>query len=152
MAEKRWNGYYALRFAILERDDFACQYCGQHAPNVALEIDHIKPVSEGGQDTLDNLRTSCWACNRGRAGTQIRTELKMRKLREKKIKEPILYPTQRVRILELLSEKPGMSSKDIAETLGFNQNSVMVRLSGMKKDGLVGNKGYPPGWHLIVGS
>ena len=44
------NGFYALRFKILERDGFTCQICGQGAPNVPLEIDHIVPFSEGGED------------------------------------------------------------------------------------------------------
>ena len=36
-----------------------------------LEIDHIVPFSEGGVDGEANLRTVCWACNRGRSGLRI---------------------------------------------------------------------------------
>ena len=32
-----------------------------------LEIDHIVPVSQGGDDDLSNLTTSCYECNRGKA-------------------------------------------------------------------------------------
>lgn len=30
-----------VRFAVLKRDDFRCQYCGAVAPSVILEVDHI---------------------------------------------------------------------------------------------------------------
>ena len=38
-----------LRFEIFKRDKFTCQYCGKMAPDVVLEVDHIKPVCKGGQ-------------------------------------------------------------------------------------------------------
>ena len=60
------NSYYALRFTILERDQFTCQYCGQSAPDVRLEVDHIIPVTKGGTDEIENLKTSCYACNMGK--------------------------------------------------------------------------------------
>ncbi len=56
-------GLYRLRFEILERDKFTCQYCGQQAPQVILEIDHIIPRAKGGSDDRNNLITSCIACN-----------------------------------------------------------------------------------------
>jgi hypothetical protein len=45
---------------------FVCQYCGQTPPAVVLEIDHIKPVSHGGDNNADNLITACFECNRGK--------------------------------------------------------------------------------------
>src|SRR5262245_2864803 len=55
------------RFEAFKRDDFTCQYCGRRSPDVVLEIDHIVPESAGGSDDIINLRTACWACNRGKA-------------------------------------------------------------------------------------
>lgn len=55
------------RFEVFKRDGFACQYCGQHPPNVMLEVDHITPVAEGGGSEADNLVTACFNCNRGKA-------------------------------------------------------------------------------------
>ena len=55
-----------LRFEVFKRDSFTCQYCGRKAPDVVLEVDHIKPVAEGGKNTLLNLITSCQECNRGK--------------------------------------------------------------------------------------
>ena len=55
-----------LRFAILNRDNFTCQYCGRKAPDVKLEIDHIVPVAKGGKTEFENLITACHDCNSGK--------------------------------------------------------------------------------------
>lgn len=55
-----------LRFEVFKRDDFQCQYCGKSSPHIVLEIDHIIPKSEGGENNLENLTTSCFNCNRGK--------------------------------------------------------------------------------------
>lgn len=55
-----------IRFEVFKRDHFTCQYCGQMAPDVILEVDHIQPVAEGGTDDMVNLITSCRDCNRGK--------------------------------------------------------------------------------------
>ena len=55
-----------LRFEVFKRDKFVCQYCGVCGPNVELEVDHIIPVSRGGTDDIDNLKTACFKCNRGK--------------------------------------------------------------------------------------
>jgi len=54
------------RFEVFKRDSFTCQYCGGNPPNIILEVDHIMPVSKGGENNMENLITSCWACNRGK--------------------------------------------------------------------------------------
>ena len=57
----------SLRFKILQRDNFKCQYCGRSAKDGAiLEIDHIVPKSKGGTDDPENLITACRECNRGK--------------------------------------------------------------------------------------
>jgi len=57
----------SIRFKVFERDRFTCQYCGKRVPDIILEADHLLPKSQGGKDTLDNLVTSCFECNRGKA-------------------------------------------------------------------------------------
>lgn len=71
MAEKRKSISKKLRFEVFKRDSFCCQYCGRSAPDVILEVDHIKPVAEGGKNTLLNLVTSCRDCNRGKGKRQL---------------------------------------------------------------------------------
>lgn len=65
MAERKAIGKQ-MRFEIFKRDGFKCQYCGRSAPDVLLEIDHIIPVAEGGDNSSMNLVTSCQDCNRGK--------------------------------------------------------------------------------------
>lgn len=55
-----------LRFTVLSRDEFTCQYCGRKPPEVRLEIDHIIPWSKGGKTEQGNLRTACEDCNSGK--------------------------------------------------------------------------------------
>ena len=55
-----------IRFEVFKRDHFTCQYCGRMAPDVILEVDHIKPVAGGGDNEMVNLVTSCRDCNRGK--------------------------------------------------------------------------------------
>ena len=58
------DGYIPLsntiRDRIKTRDGMKCNYCGEiHG----LEIDHIIPVSKGGNSTDDNLQVLCKSCN-----------------------------------------------------------------------------------------
>ena len=56
-----------LREAIIRRDNWTCQKCGNSVfkePNLLLEVDHIIPVSKGGKTEPNNLQTLCWKCNR----------------------------------------------------------------------------------------
>lgn len=62
---------YALRFQVLRRDGFTCGYCGRKPPEVKLHIDHLQPWSCGGLNVLENLRTSCEACNLGKGATRL---------------------------------------------------------------------------------
>lgn len=55
-----------LRFEVLKRDSFTCQYCGSKAPDVILHVDHIKSVATGGIGEIINLITSCADCNLGK--------------------------------------------------------------------------------------
>lgn len=55
-----------VRFEVFKRDGFRCQYCGKTPPEAMLEVDHIQPQSKGGLDTILNLITACFECNRGK--------------------------------------------------------------------------------------
>ena len=59
------------RFEVFKRDGFCCGYCGRTPPNVTLEVDHIVPKRDGGTDDLENLITSCFDCNRGKASRSL---------------------------------------------------------------------------------
>ena len=57
----------SLRYDILARDNFRCCVCGRSSDSgVELEVDHIVPISKGGETTYENLQTLCRDCNRGK--------------------------------------------------------------------------------------
>jgi 5-methylcytosine-specific restriction endonuclease McrA len=56
-----------MRFAILFRDGFTCQYCGRRPPEFSLHVDHRNPYSLGGEHSMENLVTACSECNLGKS-------------------------------------------------------------------------------------
>ncbi len=54
------------RFLVFKRYQFTCVICGRSGKGVKLEVDHRLPVSKGGTNSLDNLQTLCFECNRGK--------------------------------------------------------------------------------------
>jgi len=51
---------------VFQRDEWACQFCGEQ-PNaqstVSFHCHHIKPISKGGGHSYDNLTTVCEDCH-----------------------------------------------------------------------------------------
>lgn len=71
---ERKNLSKKTRFEVFKRDMFKCQYCGKSPikdQDVVLEVDHIIPVAEGGNNEMINLVTSCWDCNRGKGARKL---------------------------------------------------------------------------------
>lgn len=63
-----------LRFKVFKRDRFMCTICGRSPARTAdleLEVDHVSAYSKGGETEIDNLRTLCKECNRGKADSTI---------------------------------------------------------------------------------
>lgn len=55
--QRRWK---RVRRRVLERDGYRCRKCGK--PGV-LEVHHVQPLDEGGDDSLGNLLTYCRGCH-----------------------------------------------------------------------------------------
>ncbi len=85
--EKRKPISKRLRFEVLKRDNFTCQYCSSKPPKVPLEVDHINPVSKGVKNDIDNLITACFDCNRGKSDIELSS-----------IPESLIEKTERKRI------------------------------------------------------
>ena len=81
MGERKGIGK-KTRFEVFKRDKFTCQYCGRMAPDVILEVDHIKPVAEGGTNKMINLITSCRDCNRGKGKVRLSDDTELKKQQE----------------------------------------------------------------------
>ena len=56
-----------LRDWLKERRDTACTYCG----NPGVHIDHIVPLSKGGEHTWTNITISCKSCNVSKSDMQL---------------------------------------------------------------------------------
>ena len=52
-----------LRHEVFKRDNYKCIECGKDNKNSTLHVDHIIPISQSGNDELENLQTLCQACN-----------------------------------------------------------------------------------------
>lgn len=58
----------SIRFAVLKRDAYRCQLCGQAAGDgTTLEVDHKIAWAKGGGNGADNLWTLCRECNLGKS-------------------------------------------------------------------------------------
>lgn len=129
------NGYYALRWKILERDGFTCQCCGQKAPTVQLEIDHIKAVEDGGTDDESNLRTTCYACNRGR--NALNSMLRRRRYGGS---SPSLYSNdyrQQQALAFLADYETGATIREIAQGLDITMAYAYVLLHRLVQKGRI---------------
>jgi len=51
-----------LRGAVLDRDGWACRYCGAET----AEVDHVEPRACGGPTVPANLVAACRACNKAK--------------------------------------------------------------------------------------
>lgn len=56
------NSVSSIFTSCLDRDSRTCQDCGSTTSN--LEVHHILPVSQGGTNILDNLKTVCADCHK----------------------------------------------------------------------------------------
>jgi 5-methylcytosine-specific restriction endonuclease McrA len=52
-----------VRKYVFQRDKYQCQSCGMREEETNLTIDHIIPLSRGGQNDISNLQTLCLKCN-----------------------------------------------------------------------------------------
>lgn len=60
-----------VRFEVFKRDRFTCQYCGGKAPDVILQVDHVRPLADGGTDDFLNLVAACIDCNGGKGARRL---------------------------------------------------------------------------------
>lgn len=59
------------RLKIFERDGYKCHYCSKQLTRFSATLDHIQPVSKGGDNSLINLVTACLHCNAGRGNKPV---------------------------------------------------------------------------------
>jgi hypothetical protein len=59
------------RQKVFERDEYKCHYCQKQLTRFSATLDHIQPVSEGGDNSYDNLVTACLLCNSQRGSSPV---------------------------------------------------------------------------------
>lgn len=57
----------SLRYEVLKAADGRCALCGISSQERPLQVDHIKPRSRGGTNSLENLQALCDDCNRAKS-------------------------------------------------------------------------------------
>ena len=132
MAERKSVGK-KLRFEVFKRDGFRCQYCGRCAPDVILEVDHIKPVAAGGKNSLMNLVTSCRDCNRGKGKRQLQDGAELTKqraelddLNEKRLQMEmmLLWKTE---LEEIIDKQVAMIEHILTENNAYRLNDYCLK-------------------------
>ena len=68
------------RHNIYTRDANTCQYCGRQLARSDLNLDHVKPRSQGGRTTWENVVCCCVDCNLAK-GARTPEQAKMRLFR-----------------------------------------------------------------------
>lgn len=71
----------ATRAAVMLRDAYTCQYCGEAPGRHLLTVDHVVPRSRGGAHNWDNLVTACTRCNQ-KKGSLLPEEAQMQLIRK----------------------------------------------------------------------
>jgi 5-methylcytosine-specific restriction endonuclease McrA len=66
---------YVSRAYIIERDGGRCHLCGKRPRPGEIQLDHLIPVSEGGDHTPENLRVACAFCNRSKGARACNEQL-----------------------------------------------------------------------------
>ena len=68
---KRKNITKAVRKQVWLKYGGRCAYCGTPVPLNEMEVDHIYPLSMGGEDDYKNYAPACHACNNFKASTTL---------------------------------------------------------------------------------
>jgi hypothetical protein len=116
-----------LRFEVFKRDKFTCQYCGEKAPEVVLNVDHINPIANGGTNEILNLITSCFSCNSGKSDRTLNDSSVV----EKQRRQLELLEERREQIELMLEWKKSLSNldNDVVDMITDYINSKIQPLS-----------------------
>ena len=75
---------------VLVRDQYTCQYCRREFPTAQLTLDHVVPISRGGQTHWENVVTACKKCN-NKKGNKMLYEASLKLARQPKTPTILTY-------------------------------------------------------------
>ena len=58
------NISFSTKVRLIRRANYTCQVCGKFLKESEIEFDHIIPISKGGSSEENNIRVTCFNCNR----------------------------------------------------------------------------------------
>lgn len=61
--------------ALKKTYNFTCPACLRSEPDIRLTQDHIKPLTKGGSDFIDNIQPLCGSCNSRKNDREIKYEI-----------------------------------------------------------------------------
>lgn len=85
---KRELDFYNVRenrLKVFERDEYKCHYCGKQLTRFNATLDHLQPVSQGGDNSLGNLATACLHCNSQRGSRPVMDIMSEKRSQEKDV-------------------------------------------------------------------
>ncbi|MCA0933106.1 HIT domain-containing protein [Lutimonas saemankumensis] len=59
----------SIRYKVLKRAKGRCELCGISKDEKAIEVDHIVPKNQGGEDSINNYQVLCYSCNANKRDT-----------------------------------------------------------------------------------
>lgn len=124
---------------LLLRDEHCCQYCGVHGTAPELTIDHVIPVSRGGNpSSWENQVVACKRCNSRKANhLPGEVHLRLRRPPRPVVQEYahllfLRYPEVRSAYEHLLSSVLPQSGASGAERSGHSGRVVVSALEGVQ--------------------
>lgn len=63
------------RIEVIRRDGSRCHICGKKVKKTEITLDHLIPISRGGQDIFSNVRVAHKSCNSARGPGRIPAQL-----------------------------------------------------------------------------
>ena len=82
---------YFSKATVKRRDNYTCQYCGKAINKKNLTIDHIIPVSKGGETSYENCVAACYKCN-NKKNNKLLSQLDMKLLNKpRRPKHDVFY-------------------------------------------------------------
>jgi hypothetical protein len=124
---------------LLLRDEHCCQYCGIHAAPPELTIDHVIPVSRGGNpSSWENQVVACKRCNSRKANhLPAEVHLRLRRPPRPVVQEYahllfLRYPEVRSAYEDLLSSVLPESGVGRADRGGRASRGVLSALGGLQ--------------------
>lgn len=124
---------------LLLRDEHCCQYCGVHGTAPELTIDHVIPVSRGGNPgSWENQVVACKRCNSRKANhLPGEVHLRLRRPPRPVVQEYahllfLRYPEVRSAYEDLLSSVLPQSGASGAERSGHSGRVVVSALEGVQ--------------------